>query len=113
MKELLDLEVMVQIRKAAPRVTAVPFDVAQLAVNGMNEYSRSEMPSTDENEVVFWETTVGKLHTFCKFDERVISLNLLGRTLKAMGLESWRKTDGFHIAWSTGQLHILNRHFLK
>lgn len=112
-QDLLSLDVLVEMKKAAPKVTAVPFDLARVVVSELQVFADSEKPSTDENEVSYWQVRVRDLHTFCMFNENEISLNLLGRTLKAMGLETWHKMNGSHVAWSQAQLDILKRHFLK
>ena len=110
MNELLDLETLVKVRKAAPQVTKVPFDLACWAVRGMLKFSQENQATVDPQGQTYWTTTVKSLHGYCQFDFEVI-LGTLGRTLKALGLESWRKTDGFHIAWSQAQLEILQGHF--
>ena len=110
MNELLDLETLVKVRKAAPQVTVVPFDLACWVVRGMAGFSDKNKASVDPQGQIYWTTTVKSLHQFCEFDFEV-SLNTVGRTLKSMGLESWRKMDGFHIAWSRVQLEILQAHF--
>lgn len=110
MIELLDFDTLVEVKKAAPQVTVVPFDLACWVVRGMVEFSGENKASVDRQGQIYWTTTVKSLHEFCQFDFEV-SLNTVGRTLKAMGLESWRKMDGFHIAWSQAQLEILKSHF--
>ena len=101
MNELLDLETLVEVKKAAPQVTVV---------RGMAKFSGEIKASVDRQGQTYWTATMKSLHAFCEFDFEV-SLNLVGRTLKALGLESWRKMDGFHIAWSQAQLDILQAHF--
>ena len=110
MNELLDLDTLVKVRKAAPQVTVVPFDLACWVVRGMARFSKENRASVDPQGQIYWTTTVKSLHGFCQIDVEA-TLGTLGRTLKAMGLESWRKTDGFHIAWSQAQLEILQGHF--
>lgn len=108
--ELLDLDTLVKVKKAAPTVTVVPFDIACLVVRTMTEYAKTVKANIDQNSQLYWQVRVKDLHEFGKFDEE-ISLNSVGRALKAMGLESWRKMDGFHVAWSMAQLDILHKHF--
>ncbi len=110
MNELLDLETLVKVKRAAPQVTVVPFDLACWVVRGMAKFSEENKGTVDPQGQVYWTTTVKSLHEYCRFDFEV-SLNTLGRTLKALGLESWRKMDGFHIAWSWAQFEILRSHF--
>lgn len=110
MQELLDLDTLVKVKKAAPKVTVVPFDVAAAIAAGMYEFSKQEKCRFDVDSHVYWTTTVKTLSEYCHFGVDV-TLGQIGRALKAMGIESWRKTDGFHIAWSQGQLDILMQHF--
>lgn len=109
-QELLDLDTFVQVKKAAPYVTVVPFDMACWIVRGMDCFSRENRASVDQFGQLYWQTTVKTLAEHCKFDAE-ITLGLVGRTLKAMGLVSWRKMDGFHIAWSLSQMDILKKYF--
>jgi hypothetical protein len=108
--DLLDLETLVKVRKAAPQVTVVPFDLACWVVRGMARFSNENKANVDPQGQIYWTTTVKSLHTYCQFEFEV-ALGTVGRALKAMGLESWRKMDGFHIAWSQAQLEILQGHF--
>ncbi len=112
MNDLLDLDTLVAVKKAAPQVTVVPFDLAREVVNGMCNYSQGHIANDDPQGMKFWTTTVKSLSEECNFEVQV-TLGIIGRTLKAMGIESWRKTDGFHIAWSQAQLDILVKHFKK
>ena len=108
--ELLDLDTLVEMKKAAPQVTTVPFDIACWVVRAMNEFSKNNKANIDQNSLLYWQARVKDLHDLGKVDDG-ISLTQIGRALKAMGLESWRKMDGFHVAWSQAQLDILMKHF--
>jgi hypothetical protein len=111
---LLDLETMYAIKKAAPQITSVAFDLAGWVVCGLDALSKVEKLSMDLNKTGYWQATVKDIHKACRFDEAMnVSLNLVGRALKEMGLESWRKGDGFHVAWSENQLAILKNYFKK
>lgn len=107
---LLDLDTFVQVKKAAPAVTTVPFDIACFVVRAMDEFARNTRASIDQGGHLYWQTRVKAIHEAGKLGDE-ISLGQMGRALKAMGLESWRKMDGFHVAWSLEQLDILKRHF--
>lgn len=109
---LLELDVLVEMKKAAPVVTAVPFDVAKAVVGTLDRFAEQNDANTDQYGATYWQTTVKALHKMGPFDPGTISLNIVGRTLRQLGLESWRKADGFHVAWSQKQLDILKRYFL-
>ena len=108
--QLIDLDMLVQVKKAAPSVTNVPFDIACHVVRAMGEFSKATKANIDKNSQLYWQTRVKDLREFSNL-EIEISLTSFGRALKAMGLESWRKMDGFHVAWSLAQLEILQKHF--
>ncbi len=108
--DLLDLDTLVQVKKAAPQVTVVPFDLACWVVRGMDAFTKENKGSIDQYGKVYWESKVSLLHPYCHFDCEV-SFQKLGRACKGMGLESWRKMDGFHVAWSLEQLDILKKYF--
>ena len=108
--QLLDLDTLVAVKKAAPTVTNVPFDMACFVVRAMSEFSKATKANIDQNSQLYWQARVKDLREFANLDVE-ISLNGFGRALKAMGLESWRKMDGFHVAWSLAQLEILQKHF--
>lgn len=108
--ELIDWDTLALVKKAAPQVTLVAFDMACCVVRGMMDFGKANKCSMDQFGQKFWQTTVGDLHTYCKFGTEV-SINLVGRACHDMGLESWRKTDGFHVAWSETQLSILKKFF--
>lgn len=73
-------------------------------------FAKDHDPNIDENGHVYWETRVKALYEIGTFGDEV-SINHVGRALKAMGLESWRKMDGYHVAFSIVQLEILSKHF--
>jgi len=66
-QELLDFDTFVEVRKAAPKVTVMPFDVAAVVVEGMDRYSNdrvrcqncghvfiTEPPNMNETARIFW-----------------------------------------------------------
>ena len=108
--DLLDLDTLVAVKKAAPQVTVVAFDLACWVVRGMNEFSKLNKASIDQNGCLYWQGTVQELHAACHFEFEV-SFNQVGRACREMGLESWRKADGYHVAWSSTQLEILKKYF--
>lgn len=108
--ELMDLDTLVSVRKAAAQVTVVPFDLACWVVRGMVAISQAKKASLDQHGAMYWTASIKELHEASHFDVE-ISLAQVGRTLKAMGIDGWRKTDGFHTAWSSAQLEILKKHF--
>lgn len=105
-QELLDFDTFVEVRKAAPKVTVMPFDVAAVVVEGMDRYSNVEEAHKDENGHVYWMPTVKDIAGLVSLTPAQI-----GRAVKQMGLESWRKMDGYHFAFSAAQLDILKCHF--
>lgn len=108
--DLLDLDTLSEIRKAAPKVTNVSFNIARDVTLAMDEHSKKTKANLDREDKMYWQTRIKDLHNDGKFDE-TITLNQIGRALKAMGMQSWRKNDGFHVAWSSEQLEILKAYF--
>jgi hypothetical protein len=105
-QELLDLDTFVAVKKAAPKVTVMPFDVAAVVVEGLDRYASAEQANKDENGHVYWMPTVKDIAGLVSLTPAQI-----GRAVKQMGLESWRKMDGYHFAFSSEQLDILKHHF--
>lgn len=108
--QLLDLDTFVQVKKAAPKVTTVPFNIACYVVRAMAEISKSRTAHIDSSSQLYWQVRVKEIFETGKFGDEV-SINHVGRALKALGLESWRKMDGYYAAWSLSQLEILQKHF--
>ncbi len=108
--DLLDFDTLIAVKKAAPQVTVVPYDLACWVVRGMVEISKLNKASLDQNGNMYWQGTVQEVHTACHFDFEV-SFMRVGKACREMGLVSWRRADGYHVAWSSTQLEILKRYF--
>lgn len=107
--QLLDLDTLVAVKKAAPTVTNVPFDVACHVVRAMAEYTKTTSPHIDQNSQIYWQASVKEVTALVA--KGAYTFPQVGRALKSMGIESWRKMDGFYVAWSLTQLEILQKHF--
>lgn len=110
LSDLLDLDTFVKVKKASPAVTIIPFDLGCLVVRAMVDYSKTIQPSIDPFSALYWQITLKELTLFVEHPD-LISCNQVGRALKAMGLETWRKANGFHVAFSAAQLEILKAYF--
>lgn len=108
--ELVSLETLVELKKAAPQVTQVPWDVARMVVQGLRELSVRASAHKDVNGLVYWEATLKDVHAAGRLPEQT-SMNLTGKACRSMGLTLWREGDGYHAAWSEAQLSILTRYF--
>lgn len=103
---LLDLDTLMAVKKAAPRVTGVSFGQAQECVKALRQLSDATGLLNDGEGHTYWNATL----------KAVVELNgldvkLVGRACREMGLTLWRKSDGYHVAWSRQQLDILNKFF--
>lgn len=112
LNDLLDLDTFVEVRKAAPEVTFVSFDIARQMLEGIGKMSAETHPFTDHNDRKYWQASIKDLHRIGGFPE-TLSLRKTGSICKSLGLISWRKNDGYHIAWSEQQLSILKGYFYK
>jgi hypothetical protein len=105
--ELLDLDTWAAVMKSAPKVTGVSYGHALEVVKSLNVLSvigKSGMKDVDGR--VYWEATLKEVASDCGMD-----LKLVGRACREMGLTLWRKSDGYHVAWSSQQLKILVEYF--
>lgn len=109
-RELIDLDTLVQVKKAAPQVSVVPFDLACWVVRGIAEISKLKKGHIDVNGAVYWEISLQELHSACHFTFDV-PFRRVGRACREMGLDLFRKMDGYHVAWSVSQLEILKKFF--
>jgi hypothetical protein len=109
-EELFDLDTYVALRKAAPRVTVVHFDAAQIVMFLLLDFSRANNGHVDINGKQYWQASLKDIHAQGKLGEAV-SINTVGKSCRLMGLETWRKGDGYYVAFSNDQLAILKRLF--
>jgi hypothetical protein len=105
--DLLDVDTWAQVKKLAPKVTEVPYDVAVLAVEILEQYMSNETVHTDLNGKKFFEASLKKLIEMSQFE---YAPAYLGRALRSMGLTLFRKADGYHAAWSAEQFEILKKY---
>jgi hypothetical protein len=110
MNELMDLDTLFQVRKAAPQLTVVPFDLACWVVRAMEQIGRARAARLDRNRQRYWESTVKEITAGITQAEGV-TFSDVGRALRDLGLTTWRQADGSHVAWSQNQLDILKKHF--
>jgi hypothetical protein len=106
--DLLDVDTWAQVRKAAPKVTAVPFDAAQAAVTALGACMRANASHTDLDGRKYWEASLKEI---LAGDEINMEPVHLGRALRSMSLTLWREGDGYHAAWSEEQFRILKKYF--
>lgn len=106
--ELIDVDTWAQLRKAAPKVTAVPFDAAQAGVRALGTWLRTRKANSDLDGRKYWEATLKDL---IAVSELAITPAAMGRIVRTMGLVTWREFDGYHAAWSEEQFRILKKYF--
>jgi len=109
MYDLIDLDTLLKVKNAAPVVTQIPFDRAQAVVVAMQLFTKSNASHVDVNGQNYWEATVKQIVDLMELEG--VSAKSVGSTVRAFGLESWRRVDGFHVAWSLEQLNILMESF--
>lgn len=107
--DLLDFDTLAAVKRAAANVTAVPFGAAKQVVEALKNLGNDYRLSVDDENRRYWVASVKDISGLIK-DDRITNADI-GRALKSLGLETWRKTDGFHVAWSADQLDILKRYF--
>jgi hypothetical protein len=106
--ELLDVDTWAKLRKAAPKVTVIPFDMAQAAVKALRQYMNVTQAHTDLDGQKYWE---GSLRDVLDESSLVATPTALGATFRSFGLTLWRETNGYHVAWSSAQFKILKDYF--
>lgn len=109
--ELLDLDTFVAVKKAAPKVSQVPFDTAQMAVKALAEFSNTHADNRDFDGQKYWRASLKELAKIAGLEEGQVSSRLFGAAYRTMGLTSWREMDGYFAAWSQAQLKILMKYF--
>lgn len=109
--DLLDLDTFIALKRAAPNATPIPFDRAQLAVQSLAKFSKSNQPHKDQHGVKYWTAYLKELTGLAGLEVGQVSSNLFGRAYRRMGLESSRVMDGGLVSWSETQLKILKKYF--
>jgi hypothetical protein len=104
--DLLDVDTWAEVKKAAPKLTEIPFDAAQAAVWALGNFMREVPCHTDLNGRKYWE---GSLKAILLLDALNMEPVHLGKALRLMGLTLWREGDGYHAAWSAEQYEILEK----
>ena len=105
-KNLLDIETLVKIKKAAQEVTPVPFGMAAGIVKEMENVSSEKAAFEDQTGMSYWTSTLKALATATNLQPKEV-----GTICREIGLELWREGDGCHVAWSEPQIEILKKHF--
>ena len=104
--ELLDLDTFMALRKAAPKVTGVSYGHALEVVKVLKQVAELFPASEDGDGHSYWQTQLKFIAEHSKLE-----LKVAGRACREFGLTVWRKTDGYHAAWSREQLDILVKYF--
>jgi hypothetical protein len=111
MSELIDLDTLVAVKKAAPKVTQVPFDRAQAALKSLAMFANAETPSRDIEGQKYWSASLKDMTILAGSDGNVATCKQFGTAYRTMGLSMWREMDGYHVAWSEPQLKLLKKYF--
>jgi hypothetical protein len=104
--ELLDLDTFIALRKVAPKVTGVSYGHALEVVKVLKQVSESSAASNDGEGHTYWQTQLKYVA-----ENSLLDLKVAGRACREFGLTLWRKTDGYHVAWSREQIKILAKYF--
>jgi FAD/FMN-containing dehydrogenase len=105
--ELLDLDTWTAVKKSAPKVTGVSWGHACEVVKSMQMVAGDESSAYDGNGQVYWQTTLKHL----ALEIEGLDLKGIGRACRELGLTLWRKSDGYHVAWSLQQMAVLIKYF--
>jgi hypothetical protein len=108
--DLVSLETLVELKKAAPQVTQVPWEAARMVVQGLGDLSPKTTAHQDFNGLKYWNATLKDIHAAGRLPEET-GMNVVGKACRSMGLMLWREADGYHVAWSQAQLDILKKYF--
>lgn len=109
--DLIDLDTLVAVKKAAPKVTQVPFDRAQLVVTALERFANAEQPSKDIEGHKYWSASLKNMTAVAGLEENIATCKQFGTAYRTMGLSMWREGDGYHVAWSEPQLKLLKEYF--
>lgn len=107
--DILELSVLAELEKAAPKVTTPSWETHQAVVKALVMYASAEKSKNDSFGVPYWR---------CDFDPLIALTNLADLTPKLFGgicrsfrLTVKRENDGTRVAWSQKQLDILKQAF--
>lgn len=112
MQDLIDLDTFVSLRKAAPKVSEMPWDAAKAVAQALCEFSGYEESHEDLDGRKYWEGSLKEIHEAGALGEK-FPLMTVGKVCRLIGLVMFRRGDGYHAAWSEEQLAILRRYFEK
>lgn len=103
MNEILDLDTLMAVKKASPKVTGVSYGHTKAVFETILKITREPRPGMDDgNGQTYWESTVKEICV-----KSGVEIKLIGRACREMGLTMWRRGEGYHVAWSSQQLSIL------
>lgn len=111
MIELVDFDILVAVKKAAPKVTQVPFDRAQMAAQALLLIASAEEPNKDIDGQKYWSAPLKDLVAVVGLGSGAVTSRQFGTAYRMMGLSGWRQMDGFYVAWSEPQLKLLKKYF--
>ena len=107
-KELIDLETLVEIKRAAPQVTETPPREARLILSALEatmvEATESHIGMDDRPYFEAWLSDVQE------YLPEALTPKRTGLLCRAMGLTLFRQNKGMRIAWTQEQISILRKY---
>lgn len=107
--DLIDLDTYVALVKASPRVTTLPFEKAEMVVDGLKVFSLANQEHWDPDGRQYWAASLKEIHEAGQLGET--AMISVGKICRMLGLTCWRVSDGYHVAFSAAQLQILIEKF--
>lgn len=108
--ELVEPETFYEVRRAAPQVCVFSVRAALRVIDALVQLSTPENERTGWDFEPYYEAPQKHLLPFLP---EYTSSSQLGAILRALGLGSIRRGEGYCVFWNQAQLQILQRRFFS
>jgi hypothetical protein len=107
--QLLDLETLARLAKAAPKVVEEYWVVAKKFVEALTNHSTPDREHDGMDGRRYWLVLLAMLAETLPVEDKTDRRT--GQLCRQLGLIMWRRRDGYWVAWNREQLDILRSYF--
>jgi hypothetical protein len=109
-QQILNLEVLAELERAAPRVTVPSYEAHRAVLKALRMYASTNTPQVDISGLLYW---CAALHDILPLTDLqgLLAPKIVGNICRNFKMSMKRENDGFKVAWSQKQLDILAQAF--
>ena len=106
--DLIDLETLIAVKRAAPQVTETPPREARMIITGLQALETENIAEQriGMDDKPYFEAWLAEIQVYLP---EALTPKRAGLICRAMGLTLYRRNQGMRIAWTPKQLEILRK----